>query len=197
MNSDSNAQLGRPGLSLKTCSPGLYSSLLDRFSSPWFSFLERAFEASVHIGGLEHPAIRRPPGASFNPRPARLCQLLLDDARERDPSILGAAMLAASRAPTEAASDPALKGAAELAAVALATTPPASGTAAFRIWLAHSLDLLRHLHMSEMSPAQRIAFWRSIQTAIPSTPPTGEERLSLLVSAWGERFERSLRQDAP
>ncbi len=195
MISDSNAQPGRPIQSLVACSPGLYSSLLDRFSSPWFSFLERAFETSVRIGGLEHPAIKRPLGASFNPRPARLCQLLLDDARERDPGVLGAAMLAACREPAQAMAAPAPLGdAAQLAHTALSSPSPTSGPA-LRIWLAHTLDLLRHLHMTDTPPAEKIALWRAAQATIPAAPSANEQRLCVLIAAWGERFERSLSQE--
>jgi hypothetical protein len=62
---------------LEKVSPSLWSRLVHRFDAPSLEILSTAYAESCRNGALEE-GFQRAPGASFNPRPARIATLLID-----------------------------------------------------------------------------------------------------------------------
>ena len=114
---------------LKTDSPALFGELKRRFS------IEEASRASVEYatcaskGGLNEGLIVRDPEVSFNPRPARICLILLKEVKEVS---IGEILEVLQ---VETLQQPAL------------TTVPS-------VKLALIIDELRHLHMTKLSPQE-------------------------------------------
>ncbi len=78
---------------MREYSPQL-ASMLGRLYSHVPIELERAFAYAVTHGGLEELEFERPEGQSYNPRPARAVQIVIDDGRCVDRDALEACLFA-------------------------------------------------------------------------------------------------------
>lgn len=147
---------------MRRMAPGLCASLT-RLSPPLDPRYAQAFAHSCRSGGLNEGAIKRTPGASFNPRPARICQILLSESDERDSDVLCAAILIASHAQAPFASE--LERAAAFLAEARKFPYQESEVSAEaeRVALACHLDTLRHAHMCELSEEERARLRRETE----------------------------------
>lgn len=158
-----------------------------------------ALDFAIRFGGKVELDFTRPVDASFNPRPARVALILINDAKVRDTNIIIAGVLAsvgkkelAEIENKEAFPNSALELA--LNAIDLISQIPNMNQNNDKIILtvsaAHWLDRIRHLHQSP-----HIERWHELhaqtQTFLgimgEANPP-----LSQLINAWYKRFERKL-----
>jgi hypothetical protein len=153
---------GQSRASLLELSPALYSHLKRRVPSKLADF-EVAFNWIADRGGLEESFVNREKGVNFNPKPARICQILLTESAFEDNEILLAALFMA--APIGDPKDLSVQlsntfsQAATLADTAqqvLNGSAPHSA-AEYALALASALDEARHLHLTTLSAAQRCA----------------------------------------
>ncbi len=176
----------------KSDSPGLYCLLLKVVSDSALVCLEEAYEVACLNGGKEEPRIRRPEGASFNPRPTRIAHILLTECQQNSGPVLGTAMLASCNMLPEGYEVGALRQE-HLWSIKAREWPQDEGGPAFleQIFLAVTLDTARHLHMMEISDSERDSFISHVRSdVIPSIKHPESRRLKTLLSAWAERHER-------
>jgi hypothetical protein len=131
-------------------SPALVSRL-KRLDTNAASAVEAAFAFAGLHGAAVEDGLTRTKGASFNPRPSRIAQILWDEAEVRDSAVLCAAALSCMSAWDDDAA--AFPGAAiarevkELLARALPRAHRFSSPNAADLFLAQRVDELRHVHM--------------------------------------------------
>ncbi|MBN8549497.1 MAG: hypothetical protein J0M12_09300 [Deltaproteobacteria bacterium] len=147
-----------------------------------------AFEISSLNGGLIEGTSRRSPGTSFNPQPARICHILLKECDERRTEVLVAALLVPSNAslplPISLAAASEILGAAR----AFLRKHEPSSAEGERVALAHHLDILRHLHLTESSREESSALFNGSQNLLAACTHRAEnERLVVLIQTWLER----------
>ena len=109
-------------------SPSLYSHLRRHFSPAELELGESIYSLCFNHSGPEFPEVSREPGMSFNPRPARVAEIILKEAGIKDIKLAYSAML--SLVPENKRTD--FQG--------IFQTSPA-------VDLAIALDDLRHFHM--------------------------------------------------
>ncbi len=165
------------------------------------------FQQADALGATAEWQVQRADGASFNPRPSRICQLLMIECRERSLSnLLCAAFSCAPAASLElqvrkneaavesAAYTQELKQALSIAikaqqpSVEEAPVVPESEACTL---LVHGLDTLRHLHMSSLSKTQReqqIDKWQRIHAALAVYPSV--RRISDMVENCLRRYRK-------
>lgn len=127
--------------------PGAYANLARIFSVDELSRLSRAYQTSADLGGISEHGTKRIKGASFNPRPGRICQILFKDCGETNCHVFEAAILACGDLPDDYSSE-ILNIAKDAKSFASAPAKQYS-LAAERIGLVLHLDQIRHLHMLE------------------------------------------------
>jgi len=162
--------------SLERTAPGLHRDLRALFGGgAVFEGLAVAYGAVIGAIGPEAPEVRREEGASFNPRPARICHILLKDGGERRPEVLAAAL--ASLTPHPGA-DTALVHTDTVKAVqsVLQGGAPDPLPEVERIVLAVALDEVRHLHMTSLDTPARLGVVKKIRTYLDGTPGAAENR---------------------
>ena len=81
-------------LNLNDISPKFQGILSRLFKSDEQNYLSSALKFSLSKGGAKELGFVREEGVSHNPRPARVSQILIEDARCAEPSSVVAAMLA-------------------------------------------------------------------------------------------------------
>jgi hypothetical protein len=77
-------------------SPHLLGALKRNFRAPDAALLEEAFSLAMEIGGENELDFTRAKEASFNPRPARVALILLQEMKVREVATLAAAILAST-----------------------------------------------------------------------------------------------------
>ena len=183
---------------IKERSPKLHGLLRRNFDDSDLFLFESAFEYAAASGGLLEVDFERDPLASYNPRPARIAQIVFEDAQQTEADVLAAAILASSSDVSGltaerfgSAGDIARK-ACELCPARLVELEPGADSAAAAIFAAMWLDRARHLHLA---PPQRLAavdekFLNDTQK-IASEFKRHTPRIAELVDAW---LQRRLRQ---
>ena len=174
---------------LKLAAPAVHAALcrLDTESCD-ASIFQLAFLLSCQNGGLGEGTVRRTPGASFNPKPARICHILLNECRETRSEVLCAALLISSSAQPPFPSSLAAAGEILEASRGLFDNQEGIGAPAQRVALAHHLDVLRHAHMSAFSnEEQRRLVECSKNILAKSFRHPENERLYVLIEAWLNR----------
>lgn len=156
---------------LEKDAPGAYQRLLKLFGEGEIIRLNNAYAASAARGGnIEYFA--RTTGASYNPRPGRICHILMAECAEENILVFEAAILAC------APSDESLG----------STLSPA---AAERINLVLKLDKARHLHMLLASENETSAIFEDIrQTAAGGAAFSENQRLITMLQSWVKQYER-------
>lgn len=122
-------------LTAEQTAPGFAATVRRAFPPDAALAIAGVYAEVVARGGLESPTIHRPEGASFNPRPARICQILLAEGGVTSPDTVCAALWAT------------------IGEVAECQLNPAWPT----IEAALALDEVRHLHMTAPDGAHRPA----------------------------------------
>lgn len=138
--------------------PALFCALGRMYNKEILKSFEELYHNMVLAGGLHEGAIARAPNASFNPRPARLCKILLRETNEQDVNVLGAALIIA--VPDNFETPVAWQAACELAKQArtFRAQPLSKPDAPIeRLHLAVLLDDLRHLHMTTLPHSEKEA----------------------------------------
>lgn len=163
---DQNLAREAPSSLLGTDAPGLHAALSRVFNADAVQSLEAAYLFSVLHGGKEEHPVVRPAGASYNPRPARMVQILLHQGHVSDLSTLLAGFLVTVRdtAALEKWIDDHSRDAARVACTALSDAAFArihSMNGIFSLVLAAAIDTVRHLHMSTLDEAARQALLRA------------------------------------
>ena len=166
-----------------------------------FSQLERSWLADLYTltaihGGLEEPELRREPGVRYNPRPARLCQLLLQEGKVRQAEELAAAILLCSDRELDCRSPSAQTRSAsslrqEVRGVLTSKNAARASLPGQRIALASALDTSRHLHMRELDDAERQRQIQDVDQIMRTvSPDLSQDRLTILLSSLLERLSR-------
>jgi len=185
---------------LRSDSPGLYRTLLRRMGKEGFARVERAYAEAARCGALEEAPVLRDPGASFNPKPARICQILVAELSEFRELVLSASMLSCV-SPEKMVPIPLLS---EEQAVALLVHEWLSGkhrrstsVVVERISLALKLDQLRHLHMTGLDlDGIRRVYSEVTMSLLPSVSYPENVRLKTLLETCVMRFEQGERKSA-
>lgn len=141
---------------LERTAPGLFHALRRAFPEPVVAELGSLYESAVGATGLEAPSIPRAPGVSFNPWPARICRILLTEG-ECSARTLGTALASLVDRGLPSVShliEPETVTEVREAFTSAETRLSAEGEG---IVLAFILDEVRHLHLSTLERAARIA----------------------------------------
>lgn len=132
---------------LATESQQLYGLFRRHFSTDELERLKAAYRYAVKNGGCEEPA-ERAPGVSYNPRPARICCLLIQEEKVTDPQLMISALLSSLHESVIARSTGEFEQEAVADALAVAKRSFPCPIRLEPLYLAHDLDILRHAHMS-------------------------------------------------
>ncbi len=155
--------------------------------------LAEALTFAINHGALTELDFVRETGISFNPRPARIGLILLNEAGVRRLDPLAAAALACVHRDEQSAALSNFP--TEIWALALSSTAPPeelSGEAQL-IALSALLDRARHLHLAPVN--LRSELWPLVFTQVKSALPIAAQNsphLGILLRTWAERFERRL-----
>ena len=116
---------------LKIDSPGILRTLRNFLTPPEIEEFAEAYLTSINSGGGNEEGLTRKEGASYNPRPARVCEILIKECKENRLEVLLAALYSC--------------------APGCNVTEDINKESSLCIALAITLDTLRHLHMSDLS----------------------------------------------
>lgn len=185
--------------SISTISPHLAGKLkgLALNDSDW-RVIEACFEKSLRHGGFEELDFERAEGQSFNPRPARLGVILIDNANIYDPMALSAGfLLMSSYAPSSSIPEKVMKllqearllpkELIELAEENSAATSSTLASAAF-------LDRARQVHRTSDTSVQKHVYRMSFQYS--ALAETCSPAISHLLVSWQEQFSRHVLKGA-
>ena len=160
-----------------TPSQALDALLRKRLSATAAARITALYRWAAQHGSLEEPGIVRAAGVSFNPKPSRICQLLISEGQVTDGHSIEAALLAISSPSAEPPSG--FERAGELAALVRDPVLSASNSDAFSVALAIALDTVRHLHMGDDPELRRR--WLAASAALLSQNREISPRLSQLL----------------
>jgi hypothetical protein len=188
-----------PQSALQSSAPGLYHAVRRSFSGAVSAQFEALYGATCELIGKEDSTVYRPEGASYNPRPARICRILLEEFAA-PPEVLGSAL--GVLLPEDAAIDlgefPIVR--ADIVSGAKARLNggrgdiPAPGEA---IALAVVLDAVRHLHMSQPESARAEAVLNTARMVLGGMTSGSEvSRLVTLVEHALARYESRRKHGA-
>lgn len=172
-------------------SPALRGVIRRNFVESDREVIERAFQLALRSGGESEIGFDREEGVSYNPRPARVAQILVGDGGVLNPEAVAAATLAASdvsEASVRSAGLP--EGVVNMLGAVRRRDSTSSESVGIR--LAMMLDFARHLHLlpkgRDVLPELE-EFWSAWSSVIES----GREpfpRLAQLLENWRLRHER-------
>lgn len=80
--------------SIKKLSPNLHGALKRFVNMDDADLMDYCFETAIHHQGLEEIDFKREDGVSYNPRPARVALILINDAKILDPQLISTSFLA-------------------------------------------------------------------------------------------------------
>lgn len=185
-------------------SPGLYKDLTRRLPDAALADLCAAYAEAAILGSLDDAPVQRAPGQSFNPRPGRLCQILLKELPTNDPSLLAAGFFLGcppknlKPKKTKKQHDFAIEKANALQALQAYTSsseahsPLPLPDLQQALLLARMLDDLRHLHMTSWKKPLQDRFVGDIKKILlPLSKKLKDTRLFVKVSSALERYERT------
>ncbi|MCO6432363.1 MAG: hypothetical protein J5J00_16030 [Deltaproteobacteria bacterium] len=185
-------------LSISAASPSLWGKLRRTFRPAEVSIVAAAFDFAVQHGALDERNIERPSEASFNPRPARVAEIVLSGNHDvTSLQVAAAILLCAEELPSK--SLPAeLEEAYQTCAAArrsLSDNSPPPDELTASLLLAYMLDDVRHFHMKRDFLAQLDkelpqfeSRWRSYSALAPRS------KVSALTAHAIERLKR-FRED--
>ena len=146
-------------------SPAVMGAIRRIFSAEDVLLFESLYQAAALAGGLDEGPVLRIPNASFNPRPARICKILMREVKEQDMQVLGAALLLSlpEQIPVEPGFEQAFQFAHKLRSFIEKPGYDTPHAIIERLHLAMLLDNLRHLHMTSLSPSEKEAVVESFE----------------------------------
>ncbi len=182
-------------------SPGVWDLLKRYLDDCEVEQVWKAYAVAAQLGALDDYPVKRIPGASFNPRPARLMHILISEAGERSAIVLGACALVCAPKLADHSPTAGLTTAWELALKVikwLAYPEPllkndTAQLSQHHIALASAriLDDLRHLHMTSLSALEReklISHHRNLIENLPA--PDSLQRIYTLIKSAVDRQGR-------
>ena len=192
---------------LHTFAPGLERHLRQLFShdTQALSRLKIAFQFSFYQGGREDKSIPRRDDESYNPRCARLAQLLISEALIADESILMVAILMPllSRLPASIAAEPLvsqplvaqfIKSVPVQLHETIQTLSPDPQPGLELVILADCIDHVRHLHLSSRTELEQQSLLKHARKVLESsTIPAQYERLRTMLKHTLSQQERRCR----
>lgn len=120
--------------------------------------------------GTREPEILREIGMSYNPKPARICHILMREVERRSAAELSSSMLSCLSAEKIKQTPPEIAKLNEIedACQALDPTDSLNSASGFvkDLHLAHKLDFLRHLHMMNLDSATYTRKYQEIEHSI-------------------------------
>ena len=196
---------------MEKLAPALYNHFSRSFTSDQLQTISSLFGLVVEQQGLEDPRIIRPEGASFNPRPARICQIIIAEygASDSENSIprsdrakpsyllfLAALLSQLSRQQRdllpELANVPSSVWitASEASKLIKSEVAAADNHDSEIIYLSDRLDWLRHLHMSNLDLKQQAKFIQDLDNVVvPSIRFESNNRYRELLNAGIARWQ--------
>ena len=184
---------------LLTHSPALHQLLSLLLPEPELQRICAAYDLVSRLMDCQaEPELGRPAGQSFNPRPARLCQILIKEIQEKDQGVLAAAMLSClSPAELEDLRSSQVDWEPEvtLALAAISHSSAGASRESQAIGLAGLLDEIRHFHLRPLSPEECFDYSSHSRNALLQLRPLpGNEKLFTLVNEALKRFENRNRR---
>ncbi|MCB0322268.1 MAG: hypothetical protein KDD69_01810 [Bdellovibrionales bacterium] len=178
-------------MAIADTSPNLAGVLRRMFPAAATEQIQQAYTYAIENGGGRECDFERDPEASYNPRPARIALILINNAEVREVDELQAALLATVPLPSSSDGFSDLVRQWAQAAARITSEPSQADPCSvppIRIALAHYLDRARHLHLAppERWPEVTTAAAGHIALAATICPP-----LHVLIDAWYKRFSRT------
>jgi len=159
--------------SMELRSPKTYFYLKEVFSEVELEQIGKSFLNVIRIAGPEEATTIREPGVSFNPRPARLCEILCREGDEKNLSafiaVLASVVIDQRVAPEGFSPEETINAGAIINFPNIPETPNKPSLTKETIelcFLCRSIDKLRHLHMSSMSKTEVKQQIESIKLAV-------------------------------
>ena len=183
---------------LKHDSPGLLGLVRQFLREDEVKQLAEVYCEACRCGALNESSVVRQPGISYNPRPARICQILINECSEKGLRVLGAAMYACAARNGESGS--AFVEEWQIASrVRMEISNYRDGhrfeltEVEEAIFLAVKLDELRHMHMTPLPEEHKRDVYRQVkEKLVPSIVHSSSSRLKALIESWLNRFERGM-----
>ncbi len=155
-------------------SPKVSKLLHQKFSSPEVLLFNLGYSLLAKSEGITEPEIIRVVGASFNPKPARICELLILEAHTTEIDLLLAAVALCSTDPilfSEVLESEGASGVANIVSSVHAYLNKSNNTdsltpQAQNLMAAICLDKVRHLHMSTLTVPDRISYFQYVDDHI-------------------------------
>ena len=167
--------------SLKAASPALQGELELHYGTSEVAMLSQVFEVACENGALFENGVRRAEGASFNPRPARIAQIILANTKGWTAETLASAILCCCKRDALTAFNTFSQQTIKICENFFSGHPESHPQSAI-IALALSLDELRHLHMTAKPADERDKVVnRSIELCTKCRSISGTEKLIKLV----------------
>lgn len=169
------------------------------------------YEYVMSFGHITEAPIKRAPGSSFNPRPARVSQLLISEGQESCRENISAAMLLSlpynellviqqvSEKPNKLSLESLFK-ATQVSAISCSKIeidsidPHTFDSSLERLLAAYSLDKIRHLHMYDTTTEEMIAEFSFIKSIILPRITSQSGNLRLLLETALRLYSRRLPQ---
>lgn len=175
---------------LATDSPRVWRTL-GRLHPEQLPRFEEAYRFTAENGGLlEHPVIREP-GIRFNPRPARIVDLLFSNGFSHVPELLTAGFLCCIQEKSFKEATLRFKESASLLSdfrALLEDDAEIDSLHPQALFMAFSLDCGRHLHMTDLGPEEQAALYKTIDARALRKKIAGSEALRNRLTAWCEAF---------
>jgi len=181
-------------------SPAMASALSKVTSAEEFRHLADLYCLAASFGACDEGKIRRKEDVSFNPRPARIVQLLMKEAGINQIVFIAGAILSCA---TTEISDLSILSEQELltfsntkSLLCLKDTPAKIkfDTEESQIFLAHILDEVRHLHMTIMEEDEMNLIVTRAESVLAHMDKQGiETRLKILLQNAHSKFKNMLQ----
>ncbi len=183
-------------MSIEKYSPRLRGSLQRKVPSVDLKLIEDCFALAINNGGLLELDYKREEGMSFNPRPARIACILIEDAGARSTNAIAAGIVStvwySLSAKEQDALPDSLRRTAELSAAdcpsKLEQLEKAEQHEVRLIQLCSYLDRARHLHLADTN------VWRSVYDECEAYSELAKQHcapLHTLLTSWQGRFARN------
>ncbi len=174
---------------LQTTAPGLLRNCRHYFNSSELDRLNQAYALADTLGLCKESPVLRDPEASFNPRPARICQLILSETKTCTLELACLALLsraAPADIPEIEESFPEIIPDLQLLQKFFESgkSQPLSPNLC-NVSLAILLDDARHLHMTALTLEERKQSFQRLKALVDDNRlAAGHERLQLLLKTW-------------
>lgn len=133
--------------------PGLFKDLSRLFDVGQCGYLSDCYRAAAKVGALEEAPVVREDGVSYNPKPARVCSILLKECPRYPVRIYGCSFFAVL--PQVRLVTVSSQFQSEVAALSTMGDITEAEPAIQNVYLSVFLDQIRHLHMTHFSDQRK------------------------------------------